>query len=253
MLDITDQPSYDPAKIKELTGIVPGAVAGGQGRSLLALAACGSGSTYGSTMAQALRTVLPVRQKTASRREIRTLVTVTLVSRPTGRAGPIATCACGGKTRRPGPGLLGGSPGVGPVCTYAGRRQARAGSCPGKTVRELWKRRGLLPLCAGYTLYRRPGECRFPEGSTDGKRLRLTAEQAAGGGYRVGSRTGADPSARRICSTASPAAARPRCIWNLLTKVVAEGRQADRAHPGDRPDIPERCCGFTPGSATGCR
>ena len=58
VLDITDQPSYDPAKIKELTGIVPGAVP--VEGELIALAAW-IRQTYGSTMIQALKTVLPVR------------------------------------------------------------------------------------------------------------------------------------------------------------------------------------------------
>lgn len=56
VLAITDQPSYDPAKIKELTGIVPGAVP--VEGELIALAAW-IRQTYGSTMIQALKTVLP--------------------------------------------------------------------------------------------------------------------------------------------------------------------------------------------------
>ena len=73
VLDITDQPSYDPAKIKELTGIVPGAVP--VEGELIALAAW-IRQTYGSTMIQALKTVLPVRAQVKNQEE----VTVTLSS-----------------------------------------------------------------------------------------------------------------------------------------------------------------------------
>lgn len=73
VLAITDQPSYDPAKIKELTGIVPGAVP--VEGELIALAAW-IRQTYGSTMIQALKTVLPVRAQVKNQEE----VTVTLSS-----------------------------------------------------------------------------------------------------------------------------------------------------------------------------
>lgn len=73
VLDITDQPSYDPAKIKALTGIVPGAVP--VEGELIALAAW-IRQTYGSTMIQALKTVLPVRAQVKNQEE----VTVTLSS-----------------------------------------------------------------------------------------------------------------------------------------------------------------------------
>ena len=63
ILELTDRAEYDPDKIKTLTGIVDEAVlAEGE---LIALAAW-IRENYGSTMIQALKTVLPVRDKVRS-------------------------------------------------------------------------------------------------------------------------------------------------------------------------------------------
>ena len=61
-------PDYPPEKIKELSGIVEGGVRAQN--QLIALAAW-MRERYGSTMNQALRTVLPVRQKTRQKQERR--------------------------------------------------------------------------------------------------------------------------------------------------------------------------------------
>lgn len=57
----TDQPDYPPEKIKELRGVVKGSV---RAESQLIALAAWMKERYGSTMNHALKTVLPVRQKT---------------------------------------------------------------------------------------------------------------------------------------------------------------------------------------------
>ncbi|MDO4261801.1 MAG: primosomal protein N' [Eubacteriales bacterium] len=59
-------PDYPPEKIKELTGIVEGGV---QAESRLIALAAWMRETYGSTMNQALKTVLPVRQQVAGKQD----------------------------------------------------------------------------------------------------------------------------------------------------------------------------------------
>lgn len=69
----TDQPDYPPEKIKELRGVVKGSV---KAESQLIALAAWMKERYGSTMNHALKTVLPVRQKTRqkqSRRLVRTI------------------------------------------------------------------------------------------------------------------------------------------------------------------------------------
>ena len=70
---VTDVPDYPVEKIKPVTGLVDGAVPAES--ELIALAAWMK-EFYGSTMNQALRTVLPVKQKVkeAPRRRIRCLL-----------------------------------------------------------------------------------------------------------------------------------------------------------------------------------
>ncbi len=60
VVDLTDETDYDPAKIKELSGIVDSSVA--IESQLIALAAW-MRRNYGGTMNQALKTVLPVKKK----------------------------------------------------------------------------------------------------------------------------------------------------------------------------------------------
>ena len=68
----TDEPDYPPEKIKTLTGIVPGSVPAES--QLIALAAWMK-ETYGSTMNQALKTVLPVKQRIRQRQERKIVLT----------------------------------------------------------------------------------------------------------------------------------------------------------------------------------
>lgn len=60
VVGITDQAEYDPARIKEITGVVTGSVTA---ESKLIQLAWWMKERYGSTMNQALKTVLPVKQK----------------------------------------------------------------------------------------------------------------------------------------------------------------------------------------------
>ncbi|MCC8140903.1 MAG: primosomal protein N' [Lachnospiraceae bacterium] len=64
---ITEEPDYPPEKIKELDGIVEGSVCAES--QLIALAAW-MREQYGSTMNQALKTVLPVKQEVARQRDV---------------------------------------------------------------------------------------------------------------------------------------------------------------------------------------
>lgn len=61
VVGFTDQPDYPPEKIKELRGVVKGSV---RAESQLIALAAWMKERYGSTMNHALKTVLPVRQKT---------------------------------------------------------------------------------------------------------------------------------------------------------------------------------------------
>ena len=67
-----DVPDYPSEKIKALTGIVPGSVPAES--QLIALAAWMK-ETYGSTMNQALKTVLPVKQRIRQRQERKIVLT----------------------------------------------------------------------------------------------------------------------------------------------------------------------------------
>ena len=60
VVGITDQAEYDPVRIKEITGVVAGSVTA---ESKLIQLAWWMKERYGSTMNQALKTVLPVKQK----------------------------------------------------------------------------------------------------------------------------------------------------------------------------------------------
>ena len=64
VVDITEKPDYDISKIKEIAGIVSGSVTAG---SQLIELAWWMKERYGSTMNQALKTVLPVKQKVKAR------------------------------------------------------------------------------------------------------------------------------------------------------------------------------------------
>ena len=64
VVDITEKPDYDVSKIKEIAGIVSGSVTAG---SQLIELAWWMKEQYGSTMNQALKTVLPVKQKVKAR------------------------------------------------------------------------------------------------------------------------------------------------------------------------------------------
>lgn len=64
VVDITEKPDYDIAKIKEITEVVSGSITAG---SQLIELAWWMKEQYGSTMNQALKTVLPVKQKVKSR------------------------------------------------------------------------------------------------------------------------------------------------------------------------------------------
>ena len=73
VVDLTDQAQIDVHKLKDVAGIVQGSVAA---ESQLIWLAWWMKERYGSTMNQALKTVLPVKQKVreAPKRKIRTLV-----------------------------------------------------------------------------------------------------------------------------------------------------------------------------------
>ena len=73
MVELTDRVEYDEGKLKEIAGVVPEAVSAG---SQLIWLAWWMKERYGSTMNQALKTVLPVKQKVkeAPRRQIRCLL-----------------------------------------------------------------------------------------------------------------------------------------------------------------------------------
>lgn len=64
VVDITDKTEYDVTRIKEIAGVVSGSVTAGS--QLIALA-WWMKEQYGSTMNQALKTVLPVKQKVKAR------------------------------------------------------------------------------------------------------------------------------------------------------------------------------------------
>lgn len=64
VVDITDKTEYDESKIKEIAGVVSGSVTAGS--QLIALA-WWMKEQYGSTMNQALKTVLPVKQRVKAR------------------------------------------------------------------------------------------------------------------------------------------------------------------------------------------
>ena len=64
VVDITDKTEYDITKIKEIAGVVSGSVTAGS--QLIALA-WWMKEQYGATMNQALKTVLPVKQKVKAR------------------------------------------------------------------------------------------------------------------------------------------------------------------------------------------
>ncbi|MCD8196880.1 MAG: primosomal protein N' [Lachnospiraceae bacterium] len=64
---LTREPDYPPEKIKELSGVVEGSVCAES--QLIALAAW-MREQYGSTMNQALKTVLPVKQEVARQRDV---------------------------------------------------------------------------------------------------------------------------------------------------------------------------------------
>lgn len=73
VVGFTDTPDYPPEKIKEVAGIVEGSV---KAESQLIALAAWMRERYGSTMNQALKTVLPVKQETRqkqSRKIIRTI------------------------------------------------------------------------------------------------------------------------------------------------------------------------------------
>lgn len=73
VVELTDQVEYDEHKLKEIAGIVKGSVTA---QSQLISLAWWMKERYGSTMNQALKTVLPVKQKIkeASKRQIRCLL-----------------------------------------------------------------------------------------------------------------------------------------------------------------------------------
>lgn len=73
VLRLTDQPSFDPRKIKPVTRIVTD-LAGAESR--LTALALWMRDYYGSTTVQALRTVLPVRQKAAPREKKTVVLTL---------------------------------------------------------------------------------------------------------------------------------------------------------------------------------
>ena len=73
VVELTDEVEYDPDKLKEIEGIVPGSVSA---QSQLIWLAWWMKEQYGSTMNQALKTVLPVKQqvKEIPKRTIRLLL-----------------------------------------------------------------------------------------------------------------------------------------------------------------------------------
>lgn len=73
VVGFADETDYPEEKIKELTGIVEGSV---KAESQLIALASWMRSTYGSTMNQALKTVLPVKRQTRQRQSRRLVLTV---------------------------------------------------------------------------------------------------------------------------------------------------------------------------------
>ena len=68
VVGFTDTPDYPPEKIKELDRIMEGGV---RAESQLIAMAAWMKERYGSTMNQALKTVLPVKQEIAEKKEVR--------------------------------------------------------------------------------------------------------------------------------------------------------------------------------------
>lgn len=66
VVGLADEASYDPEKIKEIKGVVPGSVS--IESQLIALADW-MRENYGGTMNHALKTVLPIKQKTAEKKQ----------------------------------------------------------------------------------------------------------------------------------------------------------------------------------------
>ncbi len=66
VVGLTDEASYDPEKIKEIKGIVPGSV---PIESQLIALADWMRKNYGGTMNHALKAVLPIKQKTAEKKQ----------------------------------------------------------------------------------------------------------------------------------------------------------------------------------------
>lgn len=85
VVELTDRAEYDEGKLKEIAGVVPGSVSAG---SQLIWLAWWMKERYGSTMNQALKTVLPVKQKVkeAPRRQIRCLLAGEELDRALGEA-----------------------------------------------------------------------------------------------------------------------------------------------------------------------
>ena len=75
VVEVTDRAEIDPDRIKEITGIIKDSVSA---ESQLIGLAWWMKETYGSTMNQALKTVLPVKQKTkaAEKKTIRCLLSL---------------------------------------------------------------------------------------------------------------------------------------------------------------------------------
>ena len=67
VIGFAETPDYPPERIKELTGVVEGGV---RAESQLIAMAAWMRNMYGSTMNQALKTVLPVKQQVAEKREV---------------------------------------------------------------------------------------------------------------------------------------------------------------------------------------
>lgn len=73
VVGLSEEPDYPPEKIKPLTGIVEGSV---KAESQLIALAAWMHERYGSTMNQALKTVLPVKQKTKQKQSRRLVLKI---------------------------------------------------------------------------------------------------------------------------------------------------------------------------------